>query len=229
MSALMLAVGGSSLVIAAASAANGAGKSSLTLSRPLPNILSQHSKVTVSGKVRHPPRHGKAILESMRSSGWLMLANTPIRKHGSFTLSWAVPASEQTGPITLRVVALNRRGRVVASSTHQQSAIGAAPVPCAPPPPINFLAPPGDGIVVGGRYNEGGAYPGVFACDQAPYTVTATNSSGAVAATQNVAGGHSYELVVPVGSYTLKSDFCSGSATVTAAGETHADTLCPVP
>ena len=36
-------------------------------------------------------------------------------------------------------------------------------------------------------------------------------------------------VVVPAGTYTLKSDFCQGTASVTAGKQTHADTLCLVP
>jgi hypothetical protein len=229
MFALALAVGGSSLAIAAASAANGAGKSSLTLSRPLPSILRQRSEVTVSGEVRHPPRHGEAILESMRSSRWVMLASTKIGNHGAFKISWRVPATEQIGPLSLRVQAVNGKGVIVATTRAAQSAVGPASDLCAAPVPPAVDIPVGDGWIVGGRYNEGGAFPGIYACDSQQYTVTATDSAGNVRATQTVSGGHSYTLVVPAGSYTLKSDFCQGTATVAAAKQTRADTVCPVP
>jgi hypothetical protein len=229
MFAFALAVGGSSLVIAAASAENGAGESSLTLSRPLPSIVRQRSEVTVSGVVRHPPRDGKAILESMRSSGWVMLASTKIREHGAFKISWRVPGTEQIGPLSLRVQAVNRRGVIVAKTRAAAAAVGPAPDLCAAPVPPAVNIPVGDGWIVGGRYTEGGAYPGIYACDSQPYTVTATDSAGKVQATQTVAGGHSYTLVVPAGAYKLKSDFCEGAATVAAAKQTRADTVCPVP
>jgi hypothetical protein len=227
--AFALAVGGSSLAIAAASAANGAGKSSLTLSRALPSIVRQGSEVTVSGKVRHSPRHGKAILESMRSGSWVMLASSKIGKHGAFKISWRVPATEQIGPLSLRVEAVNRERVIVATTRAAQSAVGPASELCSAPVPPAVNIPVGDGWIVGGRYNEGGAYPGIYACDSQQYTVTATDSAGKVQATQTVAGGHSYTLVVPAGSYTLTSDFCHGTATVTAAKQTRADTVCPVP
>jgi hypothetical protein len=228
MFALALAVGGSSLAIAAASAADGAGKSSLTLSQPLPSILRQRSEVTVSGEVRHPPRHGTAILDSMRSSRWVMVASTEIRKHGAFKISWRVPSTDPIGPLSLRVVAVNRRGVLIATTPAAQSAVGPPAELCAAPPPPGGV-PVGDGWIVGGRYNEGGAYPGIYACDSQQYTVTATDSAGKVQATQTVAGGHSYTLVVPAGSYALKSDFCQGTATVVAAKQSRADTVCPVP
>ncbi len=50
-------------------------------------------------------------------------------------------------------------------------------------------------------------------------------------ASQTVAGGHSYTLVVPAGTYTLEtaSGTCHGSATVQPAKQTVADTACYVP
>jgi hypothetical protein len=110
-----------------------------------------------------------------------------------------------------------------------QSAIGPAAQSCAQPPPPAVDIPVGDGWIVGGRYIEGGPFPGVYECDSEPYTVTATDANGVVQATQGVAGGASYTLVVPAGTYTLQSDFCRGTATVTAGQQTQADTVCPVP
>ncbi len=229
MFTLVLTVGGFSLLIAVAFAANGAGNTSLTLSRPLPSIVRQRSKVTVSGVVRHPPLDGKAILESMRSSRWVMLASAKIGKHGAFRISWRVPGTERIGPLSLRVQAVNREGVIVAKTRAAQAAIGPAPDLCAAPVPPAVNIPVGDGWIVGGRYNDGGAYPGIYACDSQQYTVTATDAAGKVQATQAVAGGHSYTLVVPAGSYTLSSDFCHGTATVVAARQARADTVCPVP
>lgn|GEM_PF-4621202 len=78
-------------------------------------------------------------------------------------------------------------------------------------------------------YGEGGAYPGEYACSSEPYTVTAENHGGDVAASERVAARHSYTLVVPAGSYTLRSGACSGSATVRAGRRTTADTYCRYP
>jgi hypothetical protein len=229
VAASVLAVGGSSPVISASSAANTRPRTAVTLSQPLPSLVRQGTEVTVAGAVRHPPRRGKATLESKRAGGWEMLASTLIRKHGAFTLAWRVASTEPTGPLSLRVVAQRRGGLVVAATAAEQSWIGLPADLCAPPVPPAVEIPVGDGWIVGGRYNEGGAYPGIKACDSQPYTVTATDSGGHVQATQNVAGGHRYTLVVPAGTYTLKSDFCSGTATVTAGKQTSADTICPVP
>jgi hypothetical protein len=110
-----------------------------------------------------------------------------------------------------------------------QSAIGPAPVLCAPPTPPAVNIPAGDGWIVGGRYTIGGPFPGIDVCDGDQYTVTATDANGVVQATQTVAGGQSYTLVVPAGQYTLDSDFCRGMATVTAGRQTQADTTCAVP
>ncbi|MGI8505879.1 MAG: hypothetical protein ACR2MK_03580 [Solirubrobacteraceae bacterium] len=64
--------------------------------------------------------------------------------------------------------------------------------------------PVGDGWIVGGAYIRGGPYPGLDECESQTYTATATDTStGATAVTQTVAGGHSYTLVVPAGSYAL--------------------------
>jgi hypothetical protein len=110
-----------------------------------------------------------------------------------------------------------------------QSGIGAAPQYCAPPAPPAVDIPVGDGWIVGGRYNEGGPFPGIYVCDTQDYTVTAIDANGTVQATRPVAGGHSYTLVLPAGTYTLKSDFCTGMATVAAGQQTAADTVCSVP
>jgi hypothetical protein len=215
--------------LAVAIAASSSSLSSVRLSQQLPNVVRQKSTLTVTGTIRHPPRSGEAALESKPSAAWRMLATTRIGKRGAFKLRWPVPVRAMVGPLPLRVVALDRAGEVVAKTETYDSAVGPPEQRCAPPVPPAVDIPVGSGWIVGGRYNEGGPYPGIYACDSQPYTVTATNSAGVVAATQTVAGGHSYTLVVPAGTYTLKSDFCRGTATVTAATQTKADTVCPVP
>ena len=89
--------------------------------------------------------------------------------------------------------------------------------------------PVGDGWITGGLYGEGGPYPGFDECSSEPYTETATDGSGMVVSSQNVAARHSYTLVVPAGSYALKSGGCRGMATVKAGRETKANTYCLYP
>jgi hypothetical protein len=128
----------------------------------------------------------------------------------------------------LRVTA-RRAGKLLAATAPAQTAIGPAAVYCKPPAPPAVNIPAGDGWIVGGLYIEGGPFPGIYECSSQAYTVLAKNSSGAAAAHENVPGGHSYTLVVPAGNYTLQSNFCRGSATVTAAKRTRANTYCYVP
>jgi hypothetical protein len=215
-------------------AASGSGSSAqLTLSRPLPGLVRQTRHVLVRGETIGSPRHTRVALELKRiypaGSPWGIVASTPVAHDGAFTLQWRVPKSEQTGPVSLRVVALHR-GTVIATTATAQSAIGPAPVYCDKPVPPTVDIPAGDGWIVGGRYVQGGPYPGLYACDSQPYTVTATDSHGQQQASQSVAGGHSYTLApLPAGTYTLKSDFCAGTATVRAGKQTVANTYCDVP
>jgi hypothetical protein len=51
----------------------------------------------------------------------------------------------------------------------------------------------------------------------------------ALAASQNVAGGDGYALVLPAGSYELHDGECIGNATVIAGHRTVADTDCDFP
>ncbi len=168
------------------------------------------------------------MLELRRAGGWRAVADASLRTRAAFAIHWRVGKRTMIGPVMLRVTAVHR-GNVVAAIGPTQSGVGPAPVYCAPPEPPAVDIPSGDGWIVGGRYNEGGAYPRIYACDSQPYTVTAKNAAAEVVATQNVAAGHSYTLVVPAGSYKLSSDFCFGSATVRAGKQTKADTVCPVP
>lgn len=121
-------------------------------------------------------------------------------------------------------------GRLVVSTKATPSAVGPKAVYCAPPVPPAVNIPVGSGWIVGGLYLEGGPFPGIMECEQQPYTVRAESPSGTVVASQQVAAGHSYTLVVPAGSYALHASTCgTGSATVTAAHQTKANTICPVP
>lgn len=205
------------------------GPGAIVLSAPLPTSAHQGDTVTITGRVRRARRARTAVLELMRPPGaWRAAATGRVGSTGRFTLRWSVPGSAHVGLVTLRVIA--RRGHATLARTGPtQSAIASAPVLCAPPVPPAVDIPVGDGWIVGGLYNVGGPFPGIDECDGSAYTVTATDSSGVVQATQNVAAGHSYTLVVPAGAYTLASGFCRGSATVTAGQQTKADTVCPVP
>jgi hypothetical protein len=120
-------------------------------------------------------------------------------------------------------------GQVVVTTPTYTILIGPAKVYCKPPVPPAMMIPVGDGWIVGGLYGEGGPAPGIFACSGDPYTVTATNSSGVVAASQHVAALHSYTLVVPAGKYSLAARGCHGQATVKAGRQTTANTYCLFP
>ena len=222
-----LGCAGALAVAAADSSANAAP--SIVLKQSLPAVVRVGQQVTIAGRVLHHPRAAQVALEGQRfSQSWVELANAT-EAHGRFAIHWTVPKSEAIGPLSLRVVAL-RRGHIVAATATHQSGVGPAPVYCAPPVPPAVDIPVGDGWIVGGLYLEGGPYPGIMQCESQPYTIYAERSDGTVVASQSVAGGHSYTLVVPAGSYKLRSNGCGfGSATVTAAHETQADTVCPVP
>jgi hypothetical protein len=223
-------------VVAAALAATVAGARStaeLTLSHPLPSVVREKAHVLVRGLAHGTPAHANAALELQRSypsgSPWIVVANAPIAANDKFTIRWHVPSDERTGPVMTRVVA-RRHGTVIAATTPAQSAIGPAFVPCDKPVPPTVDIPTGDGWIVGGAYGIGGAYPGVDACLSQQYTVTATNSSGKVAATETVAGGHSYTLApLPAGKYTLRAGGCGGTATVRAGRQTKANADCLYP
>jgi hypothetical protein len=189
--------------------------------------------MTVMGTVTHRRPHARAALELRRALGtpsrWTIVARAAVEKTGAFTLRWHVPKSEDPGPVRFRVVALTGSHRIFAATAGSESAIGQAAVPCAAATPPAVAIGVGEGWIAGGRITQGGPFPGIDACDPQQYTVTATGSGGQVAATQTVAGGQSYTLVVPAGTYTLTSDFCRGTATVTAGEQTTANTYCDVP
>jgi hypothetical protein len=204
-------------------------RAAIALTRPMPNPVRVGQTVRIAGVVRRAPGAADAVLETKRSPerSWGVVARAGLRRGGRFTLRWRIPGNP--GPVFWRVAAV-RKGAVLTSTPAQQELIGQAPVYCKPPPPIMPNIPAGDGWIVGGAYIEGGPAPGIYECISQPYTVTALDQSGAAVATQQVAGGHSYTLVVPAGRYSLKVSTCgSGSAEVTAGKQTHADSTCPVP
>jgi hypothetical protein len=204
----------------------------IVLSHPPQQVIRQGQTVIVRG-VAEVARGARVELESRPAygkptPGWQVLVVAVPPRSGRFLLRWRVPAHEQTGPVSLRVVA-ERRGRIVQATRATSSWVGPAPVYCAPPTPPASV-PPGDGWIVGGLYIEGGPAPGLDECYSASYTVTATDQQDMVAGSEDVAGGHSYTLVLPAGSYALRAG-CSvqAQATVTAGQQTMANTACLVP
>jgi hypothetical protein len=206
------------------------GHASVRLSKPLPAIARQGAQITVVGTVRHGRRGERAVLELRRlDAGWVAVAGALPGRRGGFRIRWRVPRSDPAGPAQLRV-GLVHRHKLLAATAPTQLAIGPAAVPCAPPVPPAVNIPAGDGWIVGGAYGIGGPYPGLDQCIQERYTVTATNRAGLIAATETVAGGHSYTLApLPAGSYTLRAGACMGSATVTAGHQTTANADCLYP
>jgi hypothetical protein len=191
------------------------------LSKPLPALVRVGQHVVVRGRVAQAPAHTSAALQTRRQRQWTTVARASVGHHAAFRISWPVTGS--AGPLLLRVAAL-RDGRVIAATHARQSAVGPRAVYCAPP------VPPAVNIPVGCLYLDGGPFPGIFECEQQPYTIKAESSAGAVVASQQVAAGHSYTLVVPAGNYTLRASACGfGSATVTAGHQTRANTTCAVP
>lgn len=198
------------------------------LRQPLPSVVRISQRITVAGRVRRPPRGAQVALQSTRTARWRWVTSTSLPRSGAFTLHWRVSAGAATGPLKLRVVLIERGRRLLATSP-SQSFVGPAAVYCSPPVPPAVNIPVGDGWIVGGVYSQGGPFPGIYQCAASSYTVTATDASGTVAATQTVAALHSYTLVVPAGDYTLASGACRGVATVTAGRQTEADTNCDFP
>jgi hypothetical protein len=217
------------LVLAVGAAGTGAaGKPSIILAHALPSLVRVGDTITVRGQVRGVAPGTRAALEIKRIGPWSVLVHAKLRPGGAFTLRWSV-ARADTGPVLFRVTAL-RAGKLLATTVPVQAGVGPAPVYCAPPVPPAVDILPGEGWIVGGAYLAGGAYPGIYECEGQPYTVTAINQSGVAVASQQVLGRHSYTLVVPAGSYTLKATPCGmGSASVTAGKQTVADAVCPVP
>jgi hypothetical protein len=217
------------LALVAGSPTGAAGAlSPIVLRKALPDVVRIDQLVTVTGRVRTPPRRARVALESARTTAWRVVASANLRRSGAFSLHWRVPQDTATGPLKLRIAVIRQR-RLLTSTAPVQLFVGSPKVNCAPPVPPAINIPVGDGWIVGGVYGIGGAFPGVYQCASAQYTVTATNASGDIVARDTVAALHSYTLVVPAGSYTLASGACRGSATVTAGRQTKADTVCDYP
>jgi hypothetical protein len=226
---LVVAVGAAVLT----SVASGQSAPSLMLSKAIPGVIRIDQQLVVKGKITNGPAHTRISLElgrldpgQTRPTHWSVATTVPDTK-GGFELRWRV-----TGPAYrlawLRVVALHR-GQVIAATSSYQTAIGPKKVYCAPPVPPATMIPVCDGWIVGGPYGEGGPFPGIYACLGDPYTVTATNSSGKIVASQHVAALHSYTLVVPAGRYSLAAGGCHGQATVRAGRQTTANSYCLYP
>jgi hypothetical protein len=200
---------------------------SLVLSQPLPGLVRVGDLVIVRGRVTGVPA-GTAVRLQLRlpgSGAWQVLARTRTRRSGRFTLRWRVP-KRPSALASVRVGAYKDQ-RLLLAGKPADLAIGPAFVPCAPPQIPKVLLPMGYGLVYGGPYIEGGPFPGVDACNTQPYRVTATSSDGTKTVGLNVAGGHSYWLSLPAGTYTLAASSCgTAMATVTAGQLTRADLIC---
>jgi hypothetical protein len=216
-------------VIVGVAPAGGTARPSIRLARELPSVVRIGDTVTVAGRLAPGRRDRPAIaLQGRRLRSWLTLARTRATRAGRFALRWPVRAGTLTGPFQLRVVAL-AGGRVLAATRPITVGVGPRFVRCAAPVSPGTV-PAGDGWIVGGLYDEGGPFPGIDRCSSAEYTITATASDGSIAATQTVAGDHSYTLVVPAGTYALSAgNVCRGQATVDAGQQTQADTVCAFP
>jgi len=178
--------------------------------------------VAVSGAVTHRPAHARIQLQGGTTAAWHALLTASF--HGDhFTLHWHV----RTRPFQLRAVLLSRRHRI-ATSAVALVLVGPAIVRCHPAGSPADL-PAGDGWIEGGVYLQGGPAPGIDQCQSGSSTVAATSVSGSVVASQNLAGGDGYALVVPAGSYQLRDGECTGEATVIAGRRTVADTDCDFP
>ena len=214
-------------VVAGAYRGSAGRRPTISLHRPLPNVVRIGEQLTVNGDVRTPPPDARVALESAHGTGWRVLATNRLGRDGAFSLRWQVPKGTPFVPIKLRVVV--RRNRIVLAATPAtESFVGSAPVYCNPPTrPGNV--PDGSGWIVGGLYIVGGPAPGIIECSGQPYAVAAINSSGVVAAKETVPANGSYTLILPAGSYTLESGCGRGMAIVKVGKQTHADTICDVP
>ena len=209
----------------------------IALSHPIPALIRVGQTLAISGRLRPDLRDSEIALEYHAPSGalpkrWTRIAEASLGPGGTFSMRWKVTKASSPSILFVRLAAI-RRHATVAVTKAGQLAIGPAVVPCAAPVPPAVNIPVGDGWIEGGLIIRGGAFPGVDECESQPYTITATNTAtGAVAATMNVPGGQSYTLVVPAGTYTLKATAgCpgNGTATVSAAYGTTANTYCNVP
>jgi hypothetical protein len=178
--------------------------------------------VAMSGTAIHPPAHARIQLQGRTIARWHALLTVSVHG-GNFTLHWHV----RTREFQLRAILLSGRRRV-ATSAVASVLVGSAIVRCHPAAAPSRL-PAGDGWIDGGVYLQGGPAPGIDQCQSASSTVTATSASGPLVASQNLAGGDGYALVVPSGAYQLKDGQCAGQATVTAGHRTVADTDCDFP
>jgi hypothetical protein len=184
--------------------------------------------LTIKGHVTHAPLRSWIALQATRTRPWTTIVRAHPMSGGRFVLRWHLSPGTRRGPLQFRVALLSG-GRALAATRSVTVGVGPAFVHCAAPVPPAINIPAGDGWIVGGLYDEGGPFPGIDACSSSAYTITATASDGTVAATQTVAGLHSYTLVVPAGTYTLSSRFCRGQATVRAGRQTKANTICAFP
>jgi hypothetical protein len=178
--------------------------------------------VAVSGTATHSPAHARVALQGRVTGGWHTLQTVVLRGE-RFTLHWHV----RTREFQLRATLLSGRRRIPASAA-VPLLVGSAIVRCHPAAaPADLLT--GDGWIQGGVYLQGGPAPGMDQCQGTSSTVTATTDSGQVVASQNLAGGDGYALVVPAGSYQLRDGECRGMATVVAGRRTVVDTDCDFP
>jgi len=195
----------------------------VSLAHALPTGVAGGATVVVSGRVHDSPQGAVIVLEQRSGAGWRVIVRGRVVK-AAFVMRWR-PSS--AGLVSVRA-AVRLHGRDVAATRPGRVLVGQRPVYCgAPVPPAQL--PAGDGWVGGGLYDDGGPYPPIHQCVGNAYTITVTDEAGNVVATQQVAAGQSYAIVLPAGSYTLAGGFCRGKATVTAGLETKADTTCDVP
>jgi hypothetical protein len=178
--------------------------------------------VAVSGTVTHSPARARIQLQGRTTAAWHALLTVSFRGD-NFTLHWHVRVRE----FQLRAVLFSGRHRI-ATSAVASLLVGSAIVRCHPAAAPADL-PAGDGWIEGGVYLQGGPAPGIDQCQSGSSTVTATSVSGYVVASQNLAGGDGYALVVPAGTYQLHNGECAGRATVIAGRRTVADTDCDFP
>ena len=205
-----------------------AATASIRLARPVPDVVRIGDTLTIRGRVTHAPPRPWIALQTMRARPWVTVVRARATGGGRFVLRWHVGPRTLTGPWLFRVAVLVA-GRALTATHSVTVGVGPAFVRCSAPVPPAVNIPVGDGWIVGGLYDEGGPFPGIDECSPSGYTITATAADGTVAATQTVAGGHSYTLVVPAGTYTLNARFCRGQATVTAGRQTAANTICAFP
>jgi hypothetical protein len=186
-------------------------------------------RLTVTGRLSRVPAGASIQLQQHISGPWATVATARARRR-SYALRWSIPASVRS--VVFVRVRVRTRTRVLGSTGAADVLLPRPPALCAAPISPPAFLPPGDGWITGGAYVVGGPAPGIDACSESPYTVTATaTGASAPLASQTVAGGDSYTLVLPAGSYTLMANDCSTfqPVTVTAGQQTKADVDCDVP